>query len=54
MNRAYYRKSPKRRCYGCDHPMWCPSKKINAKRECIKCRKKATQRKKEINETIYM
>lgn len=49
MNRANYRKLKKGRCVGCDHPAWCPSKNVNPKRACIKCRKEATKRNKENN-----
>ena len=48
--RALYRRLPKGRCYGCDHPTWCPSKKVNAKRKCIQCRKRATKRRASYNE----
>lgn len=49
MNRANYRKLKKGRCVGCDHPAWCPSKNVNPKRACVKCRKEATKRNKENN-----
>ena len=48
MNRANYRKLKKGRYIGCDHPAWCPSKNVNPKRACVKCRKEATKRNKEI------
>ena len=43
MKRALYRRLSKGRCRGCDYPMWCPSKKVNAKRACIKCKKQSTK-----------
>lgn len=44
MNRAEYRKHSKHKCVGCDHPCYAPSKNVNAKRACIKCRKNITKR----------
>ena len=49
MNRGEYRKHSKHKCRCCDHPTWCPSKNINAKRACIKCRKNDTKRKRHID-----
>lgn len=49
MNRGEYRKHSKHKCKGCDHPAWCPSKNVNAKRACIKCRKNDTKRRKHID-----
>lgn len=44
MTRSLYRKHSTHKCRGCDYPAWCPSKRINAKRACIKCRKNSTKR----------
>ena len=43
--RGMYRKLPKKRCIGCDHPSWAPSKRINPDRACTKCIKNATAKK---------
>ena len=48
MNHGLYRKLKKNFCIGCDHPAWCPSKKINGKNACRKCRKVNTKRSKQI------
>lgn len=48
MQKGLYRKLTKHICNGCDHPAYCPSKKINPKRKCIQCRKNMTIRKKNI------
>lgn len=49
MNRGEYRKYSKHKCKGCDHPAWCPSRNVNAKRACVKCRKNDTKRRKHID-----
>ena len=46
MKHGLYRKLQKNFCIGCDHPAWCPSKKINAENACKKCRKLNTKREK--------
>ena len=51
MGRADYRKLDKGRCTGCDHPAWFPSKNVNPKRACIKCRKEATKRQRITGDT---
>ena len=46
MQKGSYRKLKKGRCTGCDHPTWSPSKNVNPRRMCIKCRKNDTRREK--------
>ena len=55
MNHGLYRKLPKNRCIGCDHPTWAPCKKINPKKACDKCAKLETKhKKKHIKENLYI
>lgn len=44
MTRSGYRKINKGKCRYCDHPVYAPSKNVNPKRACVKCRKLDTQR----------
>ena len=44
--KGLYRKLQKNLCIGCDHPAWCPSKKINPKNACKRCMKVNTKREK--------
>ena len=44
--KGLYRKLQKNFCIGCDHPAWCPSKKINPKNACKRCMKVNTKREK--------
>ena len=46
MKRSLYRKNNKGMCWGCDHPQWCPSKKINGENKCRQCIKNNTTRSK--------
>ena len=46
MKRSLYRKINRAMCWGCDHPLWCPSKKINGKNKCRQCIKNSTTRNK--------
>jgi hypothetical protein len=46
MEHGLYRKIDRNKCRYCDHPNWCPSKKINAKNKCKQCRKNSTKRNK--------
>lgn len=50
MQKGLYRKLKKNACIGCDHPAYCPSKKINQKNACKKCRKDSTNRDKKVVE----
>ena len=43
MHRGLYRKGDKGKCRYCDHPVYAPSKNVNPKRACIKCRKNSTR-----------
>lgn len=52
MKRSLYRKHSTHKCKWCDHPAWCPSKKVNGKNACAKCRKNNTQRKRGKNYEI--
>lgn len=51
MMRSLYRKV-KNGCKYCDHPAWCPSKKIDAENACRQCLKATTKlkQKKHINQ----
>lgn len=48
MQKGLYRKLHKKICVGCDHPAWCPSKKINPRNACKKCYKNQTKRNKRV------
>lgn len=45
MQHGLYRKTNKGMCNGCDHPAYAPSKNINPKNACKKCRKQITNGK---------
>ena len=47
MKRSLYRKIETHACRGCDYPAYAPSKRINPKNACKKCRKNSTQRVKQ-------
>lgn len=52
MQKGLYRRVPTKMCQGCDHPAYCPSKKVNGKNACRKCRKEFTKSVKKSSRNI--